>query len=356
MSIKPTSSILFGFLLSLFCAAGAWLISKLPFPPFSIEGQNPIDPLAIAIFLGMGLRSLGGSLADLKRGFKWTNAHLLSVSIALLGARLNFFHIIDQSSSSLLISMICVLVALWLTPRIAEGMFGVTQPLSTLISIGTAICGGTAIAVTSSTLKARDEEIVLAITCVTLCGLLCVFIMPPLGHLLGTAPEAFGVWVGVSVHATPQVLAAAFAYHSISGEVALVVKLTRVLLLAPLLLWLRAVHHSRASTANQIAASKSSLKFFTLFPPFLIAFLTLAGMNTLKWLPETLPMIEYSTDTVVRQLSKWFMMIAMSAIGLSVEIKSLKQVGSAPLKVGLLATLIMVVLGWSLISLTLPSS
>ena len=341
-----------GVVMSSLSGLVAFLICRIPFPPFTVDQQHPIDPLAIALVIGLLVRHSPLYADKYRLGIKWCSAQLLAIAIALLGVKLNFFSVLSLSSQSLWVSISCVLIALTLTQVIAHKLLNVPQGLAQLIAIGTSICGGTAIAVTSSTIKARDEEIAMSISCVTLCGLLCVFVLPPLGHLFAFTPDEFGVWSGVVVHATPQVLATAFAFDPLSGDPALIVKLTRVLFLVPLLLFLRLKY----ARLHRESSDLDPISWRSLLPPFMIVFVVLALLNTYEFLPETLPLVEWKLSTTASILSKSFMIIAMAAIGLLVDLKRFKALGFPPLISGLIATLLMVTIGGVLVKLKSLSS
>ena len=325
-----------GIFISVLCAACAFGLHYLPFPPFTINHSHPVDVLALGLCLGILIRSQITLPTACLDGVRWSSKKFLAIGIALLGIKLDIFVILQHSKESLWLSILCVIVALTLTERLGL-LLGVPRRLARLIAIGTAICGGTAIAVTSSTLKANEEEVALSIASVTLFGLLCVLCLPMMGQYLELTQVQFGLWSGVVVHATPQVVATAYAYGTEAGELAIIVKLTRVLLLAPLLIILQLIYAQEQKTQSIRTILPK------IFPTFLIVFLGLATLNSFNILPNTVFNGEIKLASILSTASKASMIIAMSAIGLLVNLRQLMTLGLRPIIGGFLATIVMVV-------------
>ncbi len=337
-------SFIVAFVLSLLCASLSWCVHVLPFAPFTVKDEHPVDILALALILGIALKAVLNLSLETSSWLKSISKLMLSIGIALLGAKLDLPMILERSSQSLLLSLVCVVIALLLTEFLGIKL-GVSRRLARLIAIGTSICGGTAIAVTSPLIKASDEEVALSIASVTLFGVLCMLVMPTLGTFLSLSEEQFGLWSGLLVHATPQVIATAYSYGPTAGEIAIVVKLTRVMMLVPLLIVLQFTHQTQPDAKS--SPSKTKLQLNQVFPPFLFVFLLLASLNSLGYIPknitflESLGFIEHSSQQVLSLLSKGSMLVAMSAIGLLVDIQKLLALGYKPFIGGLLATIIM---------------
>ena len=340
-----------GLLIASLCAIVAYMIHLLPFPPFTIESRHPVDPLLISLIIGLSYRSCFGLPQGALPGVRWSSKALLAISIALLGAKIDFSVIVKHSQESIWLSVFCVFMALVITEWLGVKL-GVKRRLSRLIAIGTAICGGTAIAVTSGTLGANEEEVALSMASVTLFGLLCVVLLPPLGLWLDLSQSQFGLWSGLVVHATPQVMATAYSYGAEAGEIALIVKMTRILLLAPLLLLLNIWRVREERVAHQ-TLDRSTLfnpaHIFKVFPPFLLAFLILALCNSMGFISQDLSLYKIELPTIIMSLSKALMMIAMAAIGLLVELSKLLHIGPKPIIGGLLSTIVIALISLSLI-------
>jgi len=344
---------IYGFVLALVIAIGSYWLHRL---------SAMIEPMLVAIMAGVIIRNTIGLSPRFMVGVKWCVLTLMPLGIVLMGARLNFFDVVRTSAKALVISVICVGVAIALTLWLCRKV-GVGQKLGILIAIGTAICGGTAIAVVAPVIEADDNDTAFAITTVTLFGLVAVFVLPLLGHAFGMSQLEFGVWAGTSVHQTPQVVATGFAYGTIAGDVATIVKLVRVLLLAPVVVGL-SVWYARQKRAQRIAHVAKVGKFTTLFPPFILGFVLLALANTLHLLPNfTLHLQEsfiWDAGDVhvvlakqVTWLSTFILTIAMAGVGLGVDLRGVRKIGLKALYVGLAAAIILAVFSFLLLRVIL---
>ena len=340
---------IYGFVLALAIAIAAYWL----------HGLSPMaEPMLVALLIGVLVRNTIGLTGRFMTGVKWCVLTLMPLGIILMGARLNFFDVVRTSEKALVISVICVALALamtiWMCRRI-----GVGQKLGILIGIGTAICGGTAIAVVAPVIEADENDTAFAITTVTLFGLVAVFVMPLLGHAFGMSQLEFGVWAGTSIHQTPQVVAAGFSYGPLAGDVATIVKLVRVLLLAPISIGL-SIWYARTKRAQQIAHVTKVGKLTTLFPPFILGFVLVALAATLNLLPDfTLHLkdsflwdagdVHVVLAKRVTWLSTFILTIAMGAVGMGVDLRGLQKIGLKALYVGLVAAVVLAIFSFALL-------
>lgn len=350
-----------GLALTFALAVAAYLLHQAPVAPFSIgePARHPIDAMLIAIVLGMVVRNTVGLSPRFAAGVKYSVVAIMPLGIVLMGAKLDFFDVVRTSGTALLISVICVGAALALTIALCRRV-KIDQKLGILIALGTAICGGTAIAVAAPVIEADENETAFAIATVTLCGMIAVFVLPVLGHWLDMTQPEFGVWAGTSVHATPQVVATGFAYGPIAGDIATIVKLVRVLLLAPVVIGL-GVWYGREKRRRQVAHVAKVASITTLFPPFILGFVLLALANTLQLLPDfTLHLREsflweqqelrVILAKAVTWLSGFLLTIAMAGVGLGVNLRALRQVGLSALYVGFAASVILACFSFGLLN------
>lgn len=357
-------SVLYGLLLSLVIAIVSYQLYVAPIPPFSIgtPARHPIDAMLIAIVIGMLIRNTIGVPQRFAAGIRYAVISIMPLGIVLMGARLNFFDVVRTSVTALIISVICVCVALTMTIWLCRRV-GVSQKLGILIGIGTAICGGTAIAVAAPVIEADDGDTAFGIATVTLFGMVAVFVLPLLGQLFGMTQLEFGVWAGTSVHATPQVVATGFAYGPEAGDIATIVKLVRVLLLAPVVIGL-GIWYARHKRKQQIAHVTKIGRFTTLFPPFILGFVLLALANTLHLLPDfTLHLkdsplwAQQDLRVVLAKLVTWvstfLLTISMAGVGLGVDVRGLAKVGLGSLYVGLASSVLLAGFSYALLSLIL---
>jgi len=340
-----------GVALTFVIAVAAYFVQRLPFPPLTLaDGRHPIDALILAILFGLLIRNTLPLARVLGPGIKYSVQSVLPFAIVLMGAKLDFFDVLRVSSQALGINVICVLVALggtiWLCRRT-----GVGQKLGLLIAIGTAICGGTAIAVSAPIIEADEEDTAFAVSAITVFGLAWIFVFPLVGGALGLSQHEFGVWAGTGIHATPQVMAAGFAYGDTAGEVATIVKLVRVLLLAPLIVGLGAWYAREKRKRDQAHVTERP-PWTKFFPPFVFGFLGVAILNTANLLPDftfhlqqsvlwdagdvPVSMAQASTAT-----SGFLITVAMAGVGLGVNLKGFLAVGLKAFYVGLFAAVVL---------------
>jgi uncharacterized integral membrane protein (TIGR00698 family) len=362
--VSARYSVWYGLVLSLAIAVAAYQLHQLPVAPFSIgePARHPIDAMLIAIVIGMIIRNTVGVSQRYAAGIRYAVISIMPLGIVLMGAKLNFFDVVRTSVTALIISVICVCVALgmtiWLCRRI-----GIGQKLGILIGVGTAICGGTAIAVAAPVIEADDGDTAFGIATVTLFGMIAVFLLPLLGELIGMSQLEFGVWAGTSVHATPQVVATGFAYGPEAGDIATIVKLVRVLLLAPVVIGL-GVWYARTKRRQQIAHVTKFASITTLFPPFILGFVLLALANTLHLLPDFTLHLQDSAlwdqqnlrvvlAKVVTWVSTFLLTISMAGVGLGVDVRGLARVGLGALYVGLGASVLLASFSFALLRIVL---
>ncbi|MBL4684497.1 MAG: putative sulfate exporter family transporter [Nannocystaceae bacterium] len=351
-----------GLLLAATIAALATFVHTLPFPPFTMGSRHPVDAILIAISIGIVVRNLVPLPGLLRPGIKYAVKSVLPFAIVLMGAKLDFFDVLRVSGQALATNLICVTVALGFTLWACQKA-KVSRRLGLLIGVGTAICGGTAIAVTAPIVEAEDNETAFAITTITLFGLISIPVFPLIGTAIGLDQTEFGVWAGTAIHATPQVMAAAFSYGAEAGETAVIVKLVRVLLLAPVVVVIGAIY-ARDKRRHQQAHVPARTRFTTLFPPFILGFVALALAKTLNLLPDfTLHLahsflweagsLDVSMSDMVTTASSWLVTVAMAGVGLGVHLRGLAKVGLSALYVGLGAAVVLAAFSLGMLKLLL---
>lgn len=302
-----------------------------------IGGQKPISGVIIAILLGILIKNTIGLSESFQPGINFALQKVLKGAIILLGLSLSFMAVITTGAKALTIILICVSFAITITYFIGKKL-GLPDKLATLIGIGTAICGSTAICAASPAIDAKDEEVTFSVATITIFGVLAIFLYPLLGKILLLTDMQFGTWAGTAVHETAQVIAAGFAYSDAAGKIATVVKLTRTVLLAPIVLILGIVYARKEK--GEVGQKVNYLK---IFPWFVVGFLALAGFRTIGdslWANS-----EQWTNLLSQSktLAKFMIVTAMAGVGLLTNFEDMKQVGIKPFIVGLVASLIMAV-------------
>ncbi len=355
--MKKLISILPGILLCLAIATPAWLLGKtVPLiggPVFGIVFGMIVVLIwpklaSTVLFSRASQRRPASRAADalspsicLGDGIKYTSKKLLQFSIILLGFEMNLFNVIRVGGQSLFV-MLFTLSAAFLTAFLAGKALKLAGKMTTLIGVGTSICGGSAIAATAPVIGAEDEEVAHAISTIFLFNIMAVFIFPALGHLLGLSDIGFGMWAGTAINDTSSVVAAGAAWSAAAGNntalaFATIVKLTRTLMIVPITLVL-AIHTTNKSRGNHpvahsasgsaVSSGSSEFNLVRIFPWFVIGFLLTALLNTFAGIPA-------NVSHFLVNAGKFVIVMAMSAIGLNTHLKKLLTNGIRPILLGL---------------------
>jgi uncharacterized integral membrane protein (TIGR00698 family) len=346
---KPKDQPLWGVLVAIGVTLVAIWLSERPFAPFTLAGgRHPIEPVMLAIVLGMALSNCWALPKTLQPGIKFSVKKLLPLGIVLLGARLNFHEMLKVGAEGLVLSVLETVVALVILLAFTR-LLKLPGKLGVLLGVGTAICGGTAIVATAPAIEAEEKDVVFSVATVTLLGLLGMFTLPILGHVLELSNKAFGIWAGLAIHQTPQVVAAGFAYSDEAGRTATIVKLARVCLLAPVVFVIGLVYARHKAAATGVGERKQ-INYFRLFPTFVIGFVAVALLNTIGLLPKlTFHLAEggilkpgdhpLNLAGFLEQISKFCIIISMAGVGLETKFSSMKQTGLKPFVASFIAVL-----------------
>jgi len=276
-------------------------------------GRAIIEPLVLAILVGMIVRTIRGESVREEPGVRFVAKDLLELAVCLLGATMDVPRLF--ASGPLLALGIAALVVTALSIGYLIGRAaGLSSKLAILVACGNAICGNSAIAAVAPVIGADREDVAASIALTAVLGVIVVLGLPLLIGPLGLSHYQYGVLAGLSVYAVPQVLAAAFAVSALSGQVATVVKLARVLMLGPVVVFfsLRKHDHSRGDSRVSRGA---------LVPWFVIGFVLLATLRSVGVIPDT-------SAAIAKIVAGWLTIAAMAALGLSVDIHAVRRVGS----------------------------
>ncbi len=308
---------------------GIALATVIAIPAWFIGREIPIigSPV-LGILFGMIL-AFWKRPAVFDEGVKYTSKKLLQYSIILLGFSMNLFNIFEVGGQTLLL-MVFTLSAAFLTANFAGKLLKVDGKIKTLIGVGTAICGGSAIAAAAPVINAEDEDVAHSISTIFLFNVIAAFIFPVIGHLFGMSDYTFGLWAGTAVNDTSSVVAAGYTFSNEAGDLAVIVKLTRALMIVPVTLVL-AVYTARRS------ANKSSYSIKKIFPWFVLGFVAAAVFNTFVPLPA-------EVYAFLSQFGKFVIVMAMAAIGLNTNIVRLVRSGARPIILGLVCWVVLSVI------------
>lgn len=301
-----------------------------------------LSTLTLAIVLGMLLgNTIYPPLApSCGAGVNFSKATLLRAGIILYGLRLTWQQLLGVGAGGL-ISAVAMLVSTFALAQLLGRWLGLDRQSRTLIGAGSSICGAAAILATGPVVRAKAEQVTVAVATVVLYGTLAIFLYPMLNnaHLWPFSGQAYGVYIGSSVHEVAQVVAAGKAISAPVADAAVTTKMIRVMLLAPFLLLLSAWWDSKGT--DKTAGQKQPLTI----PWFAFGFLAVALFNSLHLLPE-------SVVQALLNLCTLLMTMAMAALGLTTHYSTLRQAGVKPLILGGLLML-WLVLGGGLLQVLL---
>lgn len=323
--LRTLSDLWKGLLICLIIAVPAHLLGKL---------MPVIGGPVFAILAGMVITLLWKDKGGFQSGIKFTSKKILQWAVVLLGFGLNLSVVLETGAQSLPIILCTITISLVIAFALCR-LLHVPGKISTLVGVGSSICGGSAIAATASVIDADDEEVAQAISVIFLFNVLAALLFPALGQLLGfstTRGEAFGLFAGTAVNDTSSVTACASTWDSMFGlgsatlDKAVTVKLTRTLAIIPITLVLAFVRTRKEKNSG----TRVNLK--KIFPFFILWFIAASAITTLctslgwTW---TTPVFSFC-----KELSKFFIIMAMAAIGLNTNIVKLVKTGGKPILMG----------------------
>ncbi|NOX97224.1 MAG: YeiH family putative sulfate export transporter [Nitrospirae bacterium] len=323
-----------GILLVLAIAVPSVYIHKL-------YGQ--LSAVAIAIVVGILVRNLFGLPEKGKAGVNFSVKEILRLAIILLGVHLSFVEMLKISGSSLGIITILIIMAIFLVRYISHKL-GLPDRLGTLIAVGTSICGVSAIVATSPAIEATEEETSFAVATITIFGLMAVFVYPIIGYLLHMSDTLFGIWAGAAVNDTSQAVATGFIYSDVSGSIATVVKLTRNLFMAPVIVLLSYLHIVKENRKNGTGDKEKKIDHKKAFPVFVLGFIGMAILRTLGVFPD-------EVISIIKTTAGFLIVTAIAGVGLGTNLASMKKIGLKPFYAGLSAALLMAIISITLIKL-----
>ena len=313
-----------GLLLCLAIAIPSWFLGKR----FEIIGGA-----VIAIILGMVVTLFIKEKGEFESGIKYTSKKILQYAVILLGFGLNLNVIFETGKQSLPI-IICTITTSLVIAYILQKVMKIPANTATLVGVGSSICGGSAIAATAPVIEADDEEVAQSISVIFFFNVLAAILFPTFGQLIGfstTSGDAFGIFAGTAVNDTSSVTAAASTWDSMWGlgsatlDKAVTLKLTRTLAIIPITLVLAFIRTRKSKGEGNTKVSLRSI-----FPFFILYFL---GASVITTVAIALG-VPASVFSPIKELSKFFIVMAMAAIGLNTNIVKLLKTGGKPIALG----------------------
>ncbi len=326
-TIKTIHALTPGIILSSVLAIGGIILSQVLRPYIAISA------LILAIIFGMIFRNMVGIPEVTVSGVRFSIQRILRVAIVFLGFKLSIAEVYRIGIKGLTVVAIVIAGTLIFTAYVGR-KFNLHKELALLIGSGTGICGASAAIAVGSVINAKHRDIAYAVATVTIFGTIAMFIYPVIESVLQLPDMIYGVWTGSSIHEVAQVVAAGFAVSDVSGGVSTIVKLSRVLFLAPIALIL-GIAHSRKDSDN------FSFKAVPI-PYFIFGFIAMIFLNSTGIIPQPI------TGSIIR-IDDFLLAIAMAGMGLNTDLRDMKEIGLSPFYTGFIAWLFIAVLSYMLI-------
>ena len=285
----------------------------------AVPAASGISALMLAILLGMAIGNTTGVPAGMQSGIRFSMRRLLRLAIVLLGFQISMRQVRQVGGPGFLIvlaSLVCTfLFTVWLGRRL-----GVDPKVAELIAAGTSICGASAIVATNTVTEADDEAVTYSIAIITALGTASILLYPLAAAAMGMPSPSYGLWTGASIHEIAQVVAAAFQGGSVSAQYGAISKLSRVMLLAPVVFTLGYLATRRRQAADGNRAKVA-------MPWFLAGFLAVIAVNSLGLIPAA-----WTARLVTA--NQFLLAAALAAMGLETSLRKLRAAGMRPFLLG----------------------
>lgn len=324
---RKFGSIIPGLLLSACVAIVAMFLSSLI--PGDIIGST-----VMALLVGMALNPILNRFNQFNDGVNFVAKIILRVGIILMGVNMNFFEVLNVGKYALFVMIFTMGTAFGIGNLIGR-IFKMDWKLTNLLSISTAICGGSAVATVGPVIKAKDEDIAYAISATFIFDVLTVVAFPWIGFALGMSDTGFGLWVGTAVNDTSSVVAAGYAFSEVAGNIAVIVKLTRTMFIIPFVLIFSLISE-RLEAKSEIKEGRTPINIKKIFPYFIVLFLIVVALRSIGIIP----------NIIVPHLSgasKLCMIMALSAIGLKTSYGDIRNIGPKPMILGFIVDTLVVI-------------
>ncbi len=318
-----------GFLIALLTALIArYIESLLPLP---LIGDS-----VIALFIGMAINQVKKPNKIIEAGLKFTSKKILKFSIVLLGTSLSIGTILNVGSLSLTV-MLFTLLTCFGGGYFVGKFLGLDWKLSNMISAGTGICGGSAIAAMAPVIEAEDKDIAYAMSATFIFDMVMIVLFPIMGRMMGLSDMAYGLWAGTAVNDTSSVVAAGYAFSEAAGDFATMVKLTRTLTIIPTVLIFSLINaRMKTNNSDGNTVNYDKVKITSLFPWFILAFVAMAIINSFGFIP-------FSVSNTMKDISKFLMVSSLAAIGMNTDFREMKKSGINPMIHGFIISALVVI-------------
>lgn len=323
-----------GILLTILLAVIALLISSY-IPMHLISGS------VFSLIIGMLLNPLISEHTMFSTGIQFVSKRVLKISIVLMGLTLSFSQVLQVGKYSLIVMCFTLFTAFGGGYLIGK-LFKMNWKLSSLISAGTGICGGSAIAAIAPVIDSQDKDIAYAISATFIFDVIMVILFPIAGRYFGMSDMGFGLWAGTAVNDTSSVVAAGYAFSDAAGAYSVIVKLTRTLSIIPTVM-IFSIINAKLNQKKQIVDSKSinkpKINFKKIFPYFILLFILMVAIKSTG-------IISNSISNSASNISKFLMIMALGAIGLKTNFREVSKSGFKPMMHGFIISSLVVVVSF----------
>ena len=335
--MKKTITILPGVIAAAIIAIMATLAEK---GAEKLLGTHIIGAAVIAMFMGVLLNPIIKKQKVFNSGLKFTSKKILKFAIIILGLSLNINNVLNVGQKTLLVMIFTLLTCFGGGYFIGKAL-GLNWKLSNLISAGTGICGGSAIAAIEPTIDAEDNDVAYAMSATFLFDMAMIILFPIMGKAIGMSAEAFGIWAGTAVNDTSSVVATGYAFSEAAGDYATMVKLTRTLAIIPTVVTfafvnLRLKRKEFKQQQKDGSTLKANFSISKIFPWFIVGFLAMSVITSIFAIPSTIV-------STTKDISKFLMVCALAAIGLNTSFADMKKAGIKPMVHGFIISALVVI-------------
>lgn len=326
--LKP---ILPGFAVTLLVALAAKLAEQAE---HAVLGRGWVESLVFAILIGVVVRSVFGLAPRYVAGVRFCAKTVLEIAIVLLGASISAQAIGSAGGGLVAAIIVVVCISLFVSFHIGRAL-GLSRHLSMLVACGNSICGNSAIAATAPVIEAHSDDVAASISFTAVLGVLFVFVLPMLHAGLGLSATQYGIFSGLTVYAVPQVLAATASAGTLAVQVGTLVKLIRVLMLGPVIFTLALIGGR---------ARETKLPVTQVMPWFIIGFIVMMVACSFDVIPDV-------ARAPIKTTSSFLTILAMAALGLSVDVRNVMHVGGRVVISALLSLMALCVLSGGVLML-----
>ncbi|WP_352420424.1 YeiH family protein [Proteiniborus sp.] len=329
-----------GILFSALLAYVSVFISKLI--PYNLIGAG-----VFALLIGMSLNPFVSKYQIFEKGFGFTSKKILRLAIILMGISLSFGQVVEVGKFSLIV-MVFTLITAFGGGYLVGKLFGMNWKLSSLISAGTGICGGSAVAAIAPVIDAEESDIAYAISATFIFDVIMVVLFPIMGRYFNMTDLGYGLWTGTAVNDTSSVVAAGYAFSDIAGKFSVIVKLTRTLSIVPVVLIFSYINerlirkneeNSLKEKGEAVIHLRKKVDIKKIFPWFILMFLGMVAIKSTGLIPEML-------SQSISKISKFLMVMSLGAIGLRTNFSKLAKSGFAPMVHGFIISALVVIVSF----------